>query len=217
MAPVFKEKILVTIGRESGSGGRKIGILIGEKLGIPCYDQQLLDVASNLSGLSQEVVSSHDEKTKKSFLYSLVSNAYNSHISPTGTVSIPMEQRVFLAEHNAIKDIADRESAVIVGRCSDYALQDYKDMISIFIMADPEDKVKHVMETYGYDEKKAKSFIAETDKSRKSYYEFYTNRKWGQGEQYDLIINRSPIGIEGAANLVVEYIKEKLHFQGENK
>ena len=216
MNSIQKEKFAITIGRESGSAGRVIGMMVADKLGIRCYDDQLIAVASDISGFSETVISHHEEKTKKSFLYSLVTGSYGADRYGAGTAnSMPMEQKVFLAEYNAIKEIYGRENAVFVGRCSDYALQDSPGLISIFVKAKLPDRIAHVMETYVFDEEKAKDFVKSTDKARKNYYEFYTGRKWG-GSHYDLIIDRSPVGIEGAANTIVNYVKEKLFFSSEN-
>lgn len=215
MIPVLNEKVLITIGRESGSGGRRVGVSVAEKLGIQCYDNQLIDVAANISGLAQNVISGHEEKTQRSFLYTLFSgSSYSSHTHIDN--SMPLEQKVFLAEYNAVKEIAERESAVIVGRCSDYALYKNPALISVFVYCNREERVKHVMETYGYSEKEADAFVKKTDKERQSYYEFYTGKKWGDRQNYDLMIDRTKIGIDGAANIIVNFVKEKLHQDATN-
>ena len=127
-------RIIVTIGRQSGSGGRRIGMKLAEVLGVKCYDKELISVAAKQSGLCEEILETHDERPTKSFLYSLVMDTYSMGYH-AGHIDMPMEQKVFLAQHNAIKDIAAKESAVFVGRCADYALEDDPDRVSVYILS----------------------------------------------------------------------------------
>ncbi|MBQ1378069.1 MAG: cytidylate kinase-like family protein [Lachnospiraceae bacterium] len=200
--------IIVSIGRESGSGGRRIGLALAERLGVKCYDKELIAEAAKESGLAKEILENNDEVPTRSFLYSLVMDTYSMAYHTTGPVDMPIEQKAFLAQYNAIKKIAEEEgSAVFVGRCADYALEDNPDMVSVFITADDDDKVSHVRLTYHYTENQAKDYIQKTDKRRSNYYNYYSNKKWGDTRSYDLTINRSRLGFEGTVEAILAYIE----------
>ena len=207
-------RIIVTIGRQSGSGGRRIGLALAEALGVPCYDKELIAEAAKNSGLCEEILESHDETPSRSFLYSLVMDTYSLGFH-AGQVDMPMEQKVFLAQYNAIRDIASRESCVFVGRCADYALEDDPDMVSVFITGDEEDKIEHVMETYELSRNKAKDYIQKTDKRRSNFYNYYSNKRWSEASSYDLCLNRSKLGFEGTVEAIVEFIKLKKRHEEE--
>lgn len=192
-------KFVITIGREYGSGGRFIGRLVAEKLGINFYDSELLIKASKDSGISETILKSFDEK--KDSLFGAGIGAYRYDMS--------LSQKVFLAEFDAIRKIADTESAVIVGRCADYVLKDYPNRINIFICASMEEKVNRAVKYYGLKPTKAISQIEKIDKRRRSYYNYYTDNNWGKASNYDLCIN-SQIGIDECVALICNYAKSKL-------
>lgn len=163
-------KYVITIGREYGSGGRFIGKLLAEKLGISFYDNELLVKAAEGSGLSEAVFKSYDEK-KDGFL-----------VNGIGMYSYDMSlgQKVFLAQFDAIKKIANQESCVIVGRCADYVLKDYPHVVNVFICAPMEDKIERAVKYYGLNPNKAATQIMKMDKKRRGYYNFYTDKDWGK-------------------------------------
>lgn len=198
-------KYVVTIGREYGSGGRFIGKLLAEKLGISFYDNELLAKAAQESGLSEAVFKNYDEK-KDGFL-----------VNGMGIYSYDMSlgQRVFLAQFDAIKKIAENESCVIVGRCADYVLKDNPNVCNIFVCAPMDEKIKRAVKYYGLNPQKAESQILKMDKKRKGYYSFYTDRDWGKARNYDLCIN-SKIGIDECVNAIAGYVKARFHLD-ENK
>ena len=207
-------RIIVTIGRESGSGGRKIGLALADALGVNCYDKELIKVAASNSGLCEDILETHDEVPTRSFLYSLVMDTYSMSYH-SGQVDMPMEQKVFLAQYNAIKHIAEQESCVFVGRCADYALEGDPDLVSVFITGDKEDKIQHVMETYELKYDKAKDYVQKTDKRRSNYYNYYSNKRWGEAQSYDLCLNRSRLGFDGTVQAIVEFVKLKKKYQAE--
>ena len=209
------KKILISIGRESGSGGRRIGLKLAEVLGIKCYDKELIAEAAKHSGLCEEILETNDEVPSRSFLYSLVMDTYSLGYHAAGHVDMPMEQKVFLAQYNTIKKLAEEDSGVFVGRCADYALQDDPHLISIFIMADYDDKVAHVMETYELTEDKAKDYIAKKDKRRSSYYNYYSNKRWGEAQSYDLCLNRSKLGFDGTVQAIIDFVKIRKQYMKE--
>lgn len=204
-------RFIVTIGRESGSGGRRIGLALAEALGVKCYDKELVKEAAAHSGLCEDILETHDEVPTRSFLYSLVMDTYSMSYH-AGHVDMPMEQKVFLAQYNTIKHIAETENAVFVGRCADYALEDDPDLVSVFITGEREDKIHHVMETYEMNYDKAKDYVQKTDKRRANYYNYYSNKRWGEATSYDLCLNRSKLGFDGTVEAIVEYIRLKKKF-----
>lgn len=192
-------KYVITIGREYGSGGRFIGKLLAEKLGISFYDNELLVKAAEGSGLSEAVFKSYDEK-KDGFL-----------VNGIGMYSYDMSlgQKVFLAQFDAIKKIANQESCVIVGRCADYVLKDYPHVVNVFICAPMEDKIERAVKYYGLNPNKAATQIIKMDKKRRGYYNFYTDKDWGKANNYDLCIN-SRIGVEETVEAIAAYVKTLL-------
>lgn len=197
---------IYTIGREFGSYGRQVGEALAKRLGINFYDKELLQRAAKDSGFCEEIFENHDEKPTNSFLYSLVMDTYSSGgYSTAPFLDMPLNHKVFLAQFDSIKKIAESESCVIVGRCADYALENNPDCISIFVRADLEDKIKRISKRLDVSENKAKDLIYKKDKQRASYYNYYTSKKWGDARSYDLCINTSQISIDDAAELIISY------------
>lgn len=191
---------IITIGRESGSGGAIIGKSLAEKLGISFYDHELLDIASKKSGISQEIITMHDEKPINSFLFSLY--------AMSSINEMPFIQKVFLAQFETIRYLASQESCVIIGRCADYILADHPNKVSIYINADDEDRIKSLKERNNIESyEKAKDFMVKNDKKRASYYNYYTDKKWGDAKNFDLCINSSRLGFEGTADAIFKYLE----------
>ena len=196
---------IITIGREFGSGGLDIGRLLSERLGIKCYDKELLQMAAKESGLCEEIFMNHDEKPTNSFLYSLVMDTYSvAGYTGSSYLDMPLNHKVFLAQFDAIKSLSERESCIIVGRCADYALADHENCLSVFIHANKEFRIQHLMETYGWSADKAKDMMNKTDKKRASYYNYYSSKKWGDARSYHLTLDSSLLGIEGCADMIIK-------------
>ena len=190
---------VITIGRQFGSGGREIGEKVAEYFGIKCYDKELLSRAAKESGFCEEMIENHDERPTNSFLYNLVMDTYSFGYNASSFVDMPISHKVFLAQFDTIKKIADEGPCVIVGRCADYALADYKNCIHIFIYGNEECDLSEV---------KAKDMCVKKDKQRQSYYNYYSSKKWGRADSYDLCINSSVLGIEGTVKLIAQYIED---------
>ena len=199
---------IITIGRQFGSGGREIGEKLAKELGIPFYDKELLTRAAKESGYCEEMIQMHDERPTNSFLYNLVMDTYSFGYNSAAMVDMPISQKVFLAQFDAIKKIADEGPCVIVGRCADYALSDYKNCLNIFIHGNEACKVERIVKKYNLSEAKAKDMIVKKDKQRQSYYNYYSSKKWGRADSYDLSINSSILGIEGSVNLIKQFITD---------
>ena len=204
-----KINTIITIGRQLGSGGRDIGIRLAEELGIPFYDKEMLDRAAQESGICQELFETHDEKSTSSFLYSLVMDTYSMGFASNTYNEMPLNHKVFLAQFDAIKKIADEGPCVLVGRCADYALEEYSNVMSIFVRADLDARVKRIARTQDLSESKAKDVIHKTDKKRASYYNYYTNKKWGDAESYDFCLSSSVLGIEGTVEAIKKLVEIK--------
>lgn len=193
------KKVIITIGREYGSGGRMVGQKIAEDLGIKCYNSELLIEAAKESGLCSEVFEKVDEKPISAFL-SFSATKYEAG-------ELPLNHKVFLAQMQTIKKIAERESCVIVGRCADYVLRDRDDVINVFIHAPLEDRVQRVIERDGVAPGKAEKRVKRIDKERASYYNFYSTKRWGVSGSYDMCLDSSKFGIDGCAKIIESIVK----------
>jgi cytidylate kinase len=197
---------IYTIGREFGSGGKVIGEKLAETLGIKLYDKELLQQAAKDSGFCQEIFENHDEKPTNSFLYSLVMDTYSAgNYSSAPFLDMPLNHKIFLAQFDSIKKIAQQESCVIVGRCADYALADEPDCMNIFVHANLDDRIKWVSKRENITESKAKDQIQKNDKQRASYYNYYTSKKWGDSRSYDLTLNTSKLTTDQCVELIIKY------------
>ena len=197
-----------TIGREFGSMGLLVGQKLAERLGIKYYDKELLQQAAKESGFCEEIFENHDEKPSNSFLYSLVMDTYSAgNYAAAPFLDMPLNHKVFLAQFDTIKNIAEKESCVIVGRCADYALANNPDVINVFVRADLEDRIKIISKRLDLTENKAKDMIIKNDKQRASYYNYYTSKKWGDTSSYDLTINTSKISVDNAVDLILDFRK----------
>lgn len=197
---------IYTIGREFGSGGKYVGEELAKRLGIKLYDKDLLQKAAKESGFCEEIFQNHDEKPTSSFLYSLVMDTYSANgYSTASFLDMPLNHKVFLAQFETIKKIAENESCVIVGRCADYALADHPNCINVFIKANMDYRVKLVAKRSNLTESKAKDMIVKQDKQRASYYNYYTSKKWGDSKSYDLCLDSSKLGIEGCVDMILKF------------
>lgn len=202
----MKTNTTITIGREFGSAGREIGRKVAEYFGIKLYDREMLARAARESGICQEIFESHDERPTNSFLYSLVMDTYSMGYSGSTYAEMPINHKVFLAQFDAIKKIASEEPCILVGRCADYALESNDNVVSIFIHADLDVKIRRIARIYDLTDAKAKDMIIKTDKKRSTYYNYYTNKKWSDSESYELCLNSGRLGIDGTAKAIEQYI-----------
>ncbi|MCI8293240.1 MAG: cytidylate kinase-like family protein [Hespellia sp.] len=202
-----KTNTIITIGRQYGSAGREIGDKVADHFGIKLYDEEMLDVAAKESGICKEIFETHDEKPTNSFLYSLVMDTYSMGYSSNTFSEMPINHKVFLAQFDAIKKIAEEGPCILLGRCADYALENYKNVVNIFIHASLDARIRRIARIYDYTDAKAKDVILKTDKKRASYYNYYTNKKWSDATSYDLCLNSSALGVEGTVQAIVDYVK----------
>ena len=205
----MKTNTIITIGRQYGSGGKEIGHFVAEAFGIKLYDKEMLARAAKESGICEELFETHDEKPTNSFLYSLVMDTYSMGFASGSVNEMPLNHKIFLAQFDAIKKIAEEGPCVLVGRCADYALEERDDVLSVFIHADLEDRIRRVATRLDLTDAKAKDLINKTDKKRASYYNYYTNKKWGDAESYDICINSSKFGVDGCVKAIKDFLELK--------
>ena len=191
---------IITIGRQYGSMGRQIGKKLADDLGIPYYDKEILKEAAKKSGICEELFESLDEKPTNSFLYSLVMDPYS--VGFHNSFDMPLNHKVFLASFDAIRDIANQGPCVIVGRCADYALSEYPNLLSVFIYAQLEQRIQTIMERKQISKEKAKELITKTDKQRASYYNYYSTKRWGDLRSYHLCLDSGLFGLDGTVEII---------------
>lgn len=197
------DNYVIAISRQYGSGGHEIGRKLAKKLGIKFFDKGLLAEIAKNSGMSQNLVEYYDEMPTRSLLFSLAMDAY-----PMSFAEVPLNQKVYQAQVETIKSIADEEPCIIIGRCADSILSDNPNLISVFIHADMETKIKRVVERDGLTRDKAREKILKTDRKRASFYNFYAmEKKWGEASSHDLTINSGKIGIDETVVMLYDYIK----------
>ena len=202
------EKYILTFARQFGSGGHEVAKTTAEILGIPFYDKELIAIAAKESGLSEHLFDGLDEKPTNSFLYSLVMGVQSGASTYCRYGDVTGSDNIFRIQAQVIRQIADKGPCVIVGRCADYILRDYENLVSVFVHADMEQRTARIMKRYNLKEKNAEDYINKTDKRRNSFYNFYTNRIWGSVENYNLAIDTAQVGIKNAAEIIADYVKK---------
>ncbi|MCI2056112.1 MAG: cytidylate kinase-like family protein [Oscillibacter sp.] len=200
-------KTVITIGRQFGSGGREIGVKLAKKLNIPFYDKELLQKAAEKSGLCEKIFENFDERPK-SLLYSIAMDSYMFSLPGTGATD-SLEQQVYLATYDAVRHLADQGSCVIIGRCADYALADYPNVLRLFIDAPLEKRIQTVAQREKLTPEKAKALIVKTDKRRAAYYEYYSSQQWGDVDSYDFCLDSGVFGLDGTVEIIEQLIARK--------
>ena len=204
----MSKKLIITIARQYGSGGREIGERIAAALGIPKYDKELITEAASRGDLDPGVIQKADETAANSLLYTLAmgSNVFGTAMS--FGYKMPINDKLFLLQSDVIKSYAKEGSCVIIGRCADYVLRDEPNLLRVFIYGDLEHRQQRVLERHkDVKPSQAIDIINKTDKRRASYYNFYTGNKWGKYDNYDIAINSSTLGIEGTAKMLTRIAK----------
>lgn len=200
----MSENLIITIGREFGSGGREIARKVAEKLNIKMYDKELISMIAKSSGMSEDVLHEVDETAVNSFLYALSSGAFaGTPIVGGGMASLPLTDKAFINCSAIIKEIAEKESCVIVGRCAESVLKGRNKLLTVFIHADTNKRIERICEHENISRDDAAAVIKRADKKRASYHNYYSDTRWGARNAYDLCIN-SRIGTDAAAQIIVE-------------
>ena len=199
------KKTIITISRQFGSGGRSVGRLVAEKLGIPFYDKELVEHIALESGFAPKFVEEHGEHSPGKSLFSY---AFAPQGVPGVMNGLSAADFLWSIQCGTIMQLADKGSCVIVGRNADYILKDRKDCLHVFIHADMDFRAERIVKLYGESEKSPQSRLQEKDKRRSVNYQHYTGNTWGASENYDICLNTSTIGIEKAADIIVSLVKE---------
>ncbi len=198
---------IITITRQYGSGGHDIGKLLSERLGIPFYDKELISLAAKKSGVSPEVFAQADERMSNSLLYTLSTGLYNYGNGFSAMGDLPMNDRLYILQHKIIKEKAEKEVFVVVGRCADYILKEYDNVVRVFVYADLDVRARRAVERQDIEASRARQAVYKVDKNRANYYSFYSGQKWGAPENYDLCLNSTKLSVEQAADLIIDYLK----------
>lgn len=199
-------KKVVTIGRQYGSGGREIGKKLAGRYDIPFYDNELITRAAKESGFAEETFERAEEKATNSLLYSLAMgiNVYGNQ--DFGFSGLSLDDRIFLAQSDVIRKVAEEGPCVIVGRCADYVLREREDVFNIFVRASMDFRLKRAIQEYGVEEKKAADFILKNDKRRGNYYSYHVGEKWTNLNNYDMVICSSSMGIDNSVDCICAYL-----------
>ena len=202
------KKTVITIARSYGSGGRTLGMLLADKLGINCYDREILRMASDESGINEALFGEADEKLKKSPLLSILrKNPYKGGVIPPESSDFVSDDNLFNYQAKVIKELAEQESCIIIGRCADYILKDNPNVLRLFFYAPLEDCVKRVMNQNGLSEKEAIKKIEKIDKYRAEYCRYYTARDWNDARNYDFCLDTTPMSYEK----LIEVVENVMH------
>lgn len=207
----MSQKLIITIARQYGSGGREIGEKIAEALGFPLYDKEIITEAASRGNINEELSCDVDESSANSLLYTLAMGSNFLGTTMHFGYKMPINDRLFILQSDLIKECAARESAVIIGRCADYVLRNEERILRVFVYADIEHREERVKARHPeLRPSEIMNVISKTDKRRATYYNFYTGNKWGKFDNYDLAVNSSTLGIDGTAELIVAYAKKMM-------
>ena len=198
------KKLIITIARQYGSGGREIGEKVAAALGIPLYDKEIIKDAAAQGDLHVDVIKKSEETAANSLLYTLAMGSNVFGASMAFGYKMPLNDKLFILQSDIIKGYAKEGSCVVIGRCADYVLRDESNILRIFVFGDLDHRQERVMEGQVVD------IISKTDKRRASYYNFYTGQKWGKFDNYDLTVNSSTLGIDGIVNSIVDIAKKMM-------
>lgn len=194
------KKLIINVGRQFGSGGKLVALALGKKLGIPVYDQELISKAAEQSGFSKELFAKSDEKRNLLALSSFIVDV-GRFGSADNYVS---DNQLFVIQSNVIRSIADKGSAIFIGRCADYILRD-RPCLDVFISASDEVRIKRVAERMGVTPEQAESLMQKKDRTRETYYNYFTFGNWGVASNYDLCVDSSVLGIDGTADMIIDF------------
>ena len=201
------ENIVVTIARQYGSGGKTVGEMYAKELGIPCYGMNLLKMASEESGINEQLFMQFDEKLRSNLLLRMTTDLYDGKVIPPGHKDFVSAKNLFNWQAEVIKRLAKSETCVIIGRAADFVLKDYPDVVSVFVHASPEFNLARAMERNSMTTAEMEKFIASTDKYRSDFYKHYTGREWTDARNYDLCLNSGKLGFEKCVEEIKAYIK----------
>ncbi len=201
------DNVVITIARQYGSGGKTVGEMLAKEMGIPFYNDNLLKMASEESGISEQLFRQLDEKLKSSLFNRVSLDIYTGELIPPESSDFVSEKNLFNYQAEIIKRLAKTQSCVIIGRAADFILKDYPNVVSVFVHGSKEFNLARAMEYNSMTEEEMKKFIVKTDKYRADYYKHYTGREWTDARNYDLCLNSSKLGFQKCVEEIQAYIK----------
>ena len=196
-------KRIVTISRQFGSGGHTVGKMVAEKLGVPCYDSELVTKIAEKSGFDVSFIQENGERTSRGtgLFYDMGLHG------GTGFTTLSLYDQLYIAQHNIIRELAEKEECVIIGRCADYILKDREDALHVFIHADMEHRAARIVEKYGETRQSPQKRLTDKDNKRRVYYKHYTNRNWGEAQNYHICLNSGLVGVDKCVDIIVDVAK----------
>lgn len=200
------DKVIITIARQYGSGGKTIGHMLAETMGIPCYGREILRMASDESGISEELFNKADEKLQNNPLFGSSKKVYTGGLIPPDKGDFVSDENLFNYQAKIIKELAEQGSCVFVGRCADFVLKDCPNVVSVFIHAPMEYCMQRALERNDMTDKEMEKFILRTDKYRGNFYHYYTGNTWNDARNYDLCLNSSKLGFDKCVEAIKGYI-----------
>lgn len=203
------KKLIVTIGRQYGSGGGEVGKKLAEALGVHCYDKDILRMNSFESGIKESYFHMADELPGNKLLYKIIGNLIPEQGAPSFGSDLVSADNLFRFQSEVIRKLAAEESCVFIGRCADYVLEGSEGLVRIFLYADMEARVQRIREKKFYEEKDIVKNIHRMDKERRDYHRYYTGRSWEDVENYDLMLNTAPLGVDGTVKEILDYLKNR--------
>lgn len=201
-----ERKLILTISREAYCGGDELAKKLAEKLGFKYYNREIITLASEKSGIHEDHFDSAEKKPTNSILYSVVMSMYSPRGAYVKLDDVFTDDKIYKTQAEIIREMAEEGNCMFVGRCSDYILRHNENCVNIFLRASTEDRIKRAMEQEGIMEPEAKKLVSRSDKKRRSYYNYYTNREWGAITNYDLMLNLSKLTEDEAIEVIANYI-----------
>ena len=201
------KKKIVTISRQYGSGGRYIGENLAKAMGVPCYDEKLIDMVAKESGFAQSFVAEKGERMTGSLLFNIASSlSFANNVFSTNN-GVTLQDEIYFTQNRIIKELADKGPCVIVGRCADYILREREDCLNVFIFADNESKIERAEKYFNITREEAPAVLKKKDKARANHYKYYTDQEWGMASNYELCLNSGLIGIEGCVKAIQQVLE----------
>ena len=201
------KKKIVTISRQYGSGGRYIGENLAKAMGVPCYDEKLIDMVAKESGFAQSFVAEKGERMTGSLLFNIASSLSFANNVFSNNNGVTLQDEIYFTQNRIIKELADKGPCVIVGRCADYILREREDCLNVFIFADNESKIEREEKYFNITREEAPAVLKKKDKARANHYKYYTDQEWGMASNYDLCLNSGLIGIEGCVKAIQQVLE----------
>ena len=205
----MSEKFTITLGRECGAGATNIAQVLSKRLGIPYYDKDIFRMVSDKSGVLEEFFHVNNERPGNNLLYKIIKDLYPKDRKPSLGKDIASPDNLFRFQSELIRELAENESCMIIGRCADYVLRDYDHVVNVFLCGDEESKIRRMMRMFSLEREAAIERIHETDKQRRKYYNYYTGKDWEDAKNYDLCLNTGNMTIEEAADIIYFYLQKK--------